>query len=134
MEEKYAINQRVRDIMSHFKFGDNVDGFYKKYIGEENSERLRLVFKDKFPIKLEFLLEITKNIAEKEDRKVNGHWLLTGEGQMFLDEKGTAATNNEAAAFKKEAEKFRRAAEALARVNLINAQTITELTGGEVIE
>lgn len=56
-------------------------------------------------------------------------------GYLFGDKDGkhTAATN-EAAVFKKEAEKFRKAAEALARVNLLNAQTIAELTSGEVVE
>lgn len=51
----------------------------------------------------------------------------------YLKENNTAATN-EAAVYKREAEKFRKAADALARVNLINAQTIAELTGSEVVE
>lgn len=57
-------------------------------------------------------------------------------GEVFIgktDENNTAASK-QAAIFKREAEKFRRAADALARVNLINAETIAELTGGEVIK
>lgn len=66
--------------------------------------------------------------------EVDVTWLVTGkELREQIDEKLTAATN-EAAVYKREAEKFRKAADALARVNLINAQTIAELTGSEVVE
>lgn len=93
MDSKFLVNQRVRELMAALNFPENVDGFYKKFIGDSSSERLRLVFNDRHPIKIEFLLEIAKNIGEKANKKVNGHWLLTGEGEMFLPEKGTYILN-----------------------------------------
>lgn len=77
---------------------------------------------------------------------VDAYWLITGkEVDKNIEQKAenlTAATNsNEAAVLRKEiekykdqAEKYRKAADALARVNLMNAQTIAELTGGEMVE
>lgn len=97
MKPELAINQRIREIMAFFGFSENVAGFYKKFIAEEEnepSEKLRTVFKDLNPIKLDFLLEITGKIGERAGKIVNGHWLLTGEGQMFVEENSTLATKN----------------------------------------
>lgn len=57
--------------------------------------------------------------------------ILLGE----ITEKHTAASlSKEAAEWRMLAEKHRKAADALARINLMNAQTIAELTGREVIK
>jgi hypothetical protein len=86
MPNKLAINQRVRELMAALGYSDNVDGFYKKYFGEGRSEKLRTVVKDLNPIKTDFLVEIADKIAQTDGRKVNGHWLLTGIGEMFISE------------------------------------------------
>jgi transcriptional regulator with XRE-family HTH domain len=51
------------------------------------------------------------------------------------DKNITAAPfSEEAAVLRLEVEKYRKAADALARINLMNAQTIAELTSGEVVK
>lgn len=137
MEDLYQINQRIRDLMAFLGFPDNVDGFYKKFLGDGPSERLRLVFKDKNPIKLDFLIEITKNIGERAGHKVNHHWLLTGQGLMFLEEKHTAATNLDEAAVNEQEETLKSLSNSVAtltRANLIHAQTIAQLLSREVVK
>jgi len=86
MNEKLAVNQRIRELMAALGFPNNVDGFYKKYFGEGRSEKLRTVVKDINPIKTDFLVEIAEKIAQVDGKKIDGHWLLTGDGEIFLPE------------------------------------------------
>jgi hypothetical protein len=88
------VNQRVRELMANLGYTKNVDGFYKTYFGSGRSEKLRTVFNDENLIKTDFLVDIINRIAEKSGRQPNGHWVLTGQGTMYLTEKPTPATKN----------------------------------------
>lgn len=103
MPDKYAVNQRIKEVMT--ALGETrVDPFYKKRWGKDAvSERLRTIVANETGVKIEFILEFTEKVAEIDGKKINGHWLLTGEGSMFLEEKGTAATNSTEAALLREA-------------------------------
>jgi len=85
MPIKLSVNQRVRELIAALGFGDNVEGFHKRYFGEGRSEKLRNVLKDANLIKTDFLVEIAENIARVDDKKVNLNWILTGHGEMFLE-------------------------------------------------
>lgn len=89
MTDKFTVNQRVRELMAALGFEDNVDGFYKRYFGEGRSERLRTVVKNANPIKTDFLVEIADKVAQVEGKKINGHWLFTGEGEIFFERTDT---------------------------------------------
>jgi hypothetical protein len=141
MDAKFLVNQRVRELMTALNFSENVDGFYKKFMGDSSSERLRLVFNDKHPIKIEFLLEIAKNIGEKTGKKVNGHWLLMGDGEMFLDEKGTTATNSNEAALNKRIKELEAQLQqaldnntGLIRANAIHAESFRDFLAGKMVK
>lgn len=66
--------------------------------------------------------------------EVDVTWLITGEASGAQNDKKLTAATNEAAVWKRQAEVYRKAADSLARINLMNAQTIAELTGGEMVE
>lgn len=135
MGPKYPINQRVREIMAELGFADNVDGFYKEYIGKGSSERLRTVYKDINLIKLDFLLEIAEKIGKKINKKLDYHWLMTGEGEMFLKEKHTAATNStEAAVLIETIKKMSDTIAELTHGNAIANQTISDLMRREMVK
>lgn len=86
---KERLKQRIKALMKALG-EEKVDPFYKKYFGEDaRSERLRTAVNTKMGIKADFLVELTENIAKVEGKKVNGNWLLYGEGEMFLPKKGT---------------------------------------------
>jgi hypothetical protein len=89
MSDKYAVNRRIKAIMK--ELGEpKVDPFYKKYWGKDAvSERLRTIVANETGVKTDFIVEFTEKIADADGKKINGHWLLTGEGAMFLDEKST---------------------------------------------
>ena len=82
-----AVNQRVRDLITDLGYGDNLEGFHKKYFaGEGRSEKLRNVFRDANLIKTDFIVEIAEKVAQVDGRKPNLHWVLTGVGEMYVVE------------------------------------------------
>ena len=85
MSTKMSVNQRVRELVTALGFGDNVEGFHKRYFGEGRSEKLRNVLKEANLIKTDFLVEIVENIARIDGKKVNLNWVLIEEGEMFLE-------------------------------------------------
>jgi hypothetical protein len=93
MAAKYIVNQRVRELMKALGYkGDKLDAhhFGQKVLGEgKRTEVVKNAYRDKNGISAEILRLITTNIVNDKGQKVNGHWLLTGEGSMFLDEKST---------------------------------------------
>lgn len=91
MAEKYAVNQRIKQVMD--ALGEpRVDPFYKKYWGKDAvSEKLRTIVAEETGVKTDFIVEFTEKIADRDNKKINGHWLLTGEGEMFFSENGTPA-------------------------------------------
>jgi hypothetical protein len=84
MPTKLTVNQRVRELINSLGFGDNVEGFHKRYFGEGRSEKLRNVLKDANLIKTDFLVEIAENIVQIDGKKVNLNYILTGDGELFL--------------------------------------------------
>jgi hypothetical protein len=131
MDDRYPINQRIRELMMFFGYADNVDGFYKRFIAdtkEDRSERLRAVYKDINGIKLDFVLEITRKIGDKTGKIVNGHWLLTGYGSMFFEENITAATKSDEAAVKVEWEELVKDLTAFRKIAADQAQIILNLS------
>ena len=92
MATKLSVNQRVRELITALGFGDNVEGFHKRYFGEGRSEKLRNVLKDANLIKTDFLVEIAENIARVDGKKVNFNWVLTEHGEMFLENSDSVKT------------------------------------------
>lgn len=52
-----------------------------------STERIRKIWEDMNQAGLETILLIATKVAEKKHRKVNTHWIITGDGPTFLDEK-----------------------------------------------
>lgn len=123
--EQNPITQRITEIvLNHLKSTGLSDREYAKQ--SEIAHTLLGKFRSGTGMNLDTLEKIVNTFPE----------ISVTIGEVFLgkkDENNTAASK-QAAIFKREAEKFRRAADALARVNLINAQTIAELTSGEVVK
>lgn len=91
MPHKLIINQRVRELISALGYGDNLEGFHKKYFGGEGrSEKLRNVFRDANLIKTDFLAEIAEKIAQIDGKRPNLNWIFTGRGEMFSTEEDLA--------------------------------------------
>lgn len=87
MPHKLTVNQRVRDLITDLGYGNNIEGFHKKYFGGEGrSEKLRNVVKDVNLIKTDFIVEIAEKIAQVDGKKPNLHWVLTGLGEMYIQE------------------------------------------------
>jgi hypothetical protein len=98
MPDEHPENQRIREILAYYGYSDNVHGFATDKLGWERSDKIRNIVENKTGASTKILTLFTKKLVDKNGAKINGHWLLTGEGPMFLEEKGTAATkNNEAA-------------------------------------
>ena len=89
MPTKLAVNQRVRELIDAMGFGDNIEGFHKRYFGEGRSEKLRNVLKDINLIKTDFLVEIAENIARIDGKRVNLDYILTGNAQLFVEDDDT---------------------------------------------
>lgn len=132
MKPKYAVNERVRELMKALGYkGDKTDPheFGQILLGvKERTEKFKNAYSDKNGISTDLLLLITRKIVNDKGQKVNGHWLLTGEGSMFLDENGTSATNS-AAGDNKEWNELREDLKVLRALAISNAQTILNLTG-----
>ena len=134
MDLEYPINQRVRDLMKALGYkGEKTDAhnFGKKVLGEgERTEKFKNAYGDKNGVSSEILSLITRNIVNEKGQKPNGHWLLTGKKQMFLPEKGTAATNNDEAAVTKEREALIKDLEAFRTIASQQSVVILNLSGG----
>lgn len=121
MTSKASVNQRVRDLIAHFGYSENVHGFAVDLLNWERSDKLRNVVTDKTVASTEMLVEITNSVVSKKGEKPNGHWLLTGEGSMFLGEKTEGSEKNLISQYIDQIS-------ALTNANLINAETIANLT------
>lgn len=123
------VNQRLKDLMEALGY-KKIDPFVKYYFGQDaRSERLRSAINGDSGIKTDFLVEITEKIFEVDRKRVNGHWLLSGEGEMFLDENEKAAPK-QGAAVGRELEEILKDLDAFRTLAIQNAQTILNLSAG----
>jgi hypothetical protein len=135
------VNQRVKEIMAVSGYEDNIHGFAVDILKWQRSDKLSNVFKGKNVASTAILQEITNKVVNKNGEKINGHWLLAGEGSMFFDKKGTAATNIDEAAVSNDVEDLKKLLEkaldnneALIRTNNMQAEAIRNFSIGKVVE
>jgi hypothetical protein len=89
MESKYPENQRVREVMATMGYKDRPHPFAIEVLKLDRSDKIQNIYNDRNRISTELLVMITTKVV-KDNQFVNGHWILTGEGSMFLDDKKTA--------------------------------------------
>lgn len=93
-DPKYPINERIRQLAAELKVPKpHAFGLFLDFVTvtpdgkkEGSTERVRKVFNHENQAGLELIEIIARKVAEKLKRKVNTHWIITGDGPMFLDE------------------------------------------------
>lgn len=122
---KYPVNQRVRSLMEAIGFKDEPHKFGVHLLGKgQRTEKVKNVFNDVNGISADMLALITKKIVDSQGHPVNGHWLLTGEGEMFLTEK----TTPESEVVVREREELFKDLEAFRSMAVSQQETILNLT------
>jgi hypothetical protein len=133
MDELHPVNQRVVELMAFFGYQDNIHGFVTNVLKEERSDKYRNALKGKYVIKTEVLVDFTNKVVNQNGEPLSGHWLLTGQGTMFLGKKHTDETNNsEPTALLKDA--LAELREQLAFLRVQNTDLTKALLKGEVVK
>jgi hypothetical protein len=75
--------------MESLGYKDRPHPFAVEVLGLERSDKIQNIASHRNRISTEILVLITTKVVNAEGQKVNGNWLLTGEGPMFLSKNHT---------------------------------------------
>lgn len=120
---EYPVNQRVRAVMEAIGLKAKPHQFGRILLGEgERTDKVKNVYNDVNAASTEILALITTKIVNEKGQRPNGHWLLTGEGEMFLEDNSSTNT--------RELEEILKDLDAFRTLAVQNAQTILNLSAG----
>jgi hypothetical protein len=88
--------------MAFLGYSEQPHAFATEVLGMDRSDKIQNICNDRNRISTEILVQITTKVVSKDGYKVNGHWLITGEGPMFLGEKPTSGIKTDEPAISEE--------------------------------